>query len=164
MLGGLAMKRKWVNMRKEKNQPYDKPNMIMCSTVQVAWKKFCCYFDVEPRYANITKESYVLSPEEAIKLVDENTIGVVAVLGSTYTGHFEPIEELNNALMKLNKEKGLEVGIHVDAASGGFVAPFLYPDLLWDFRLPLVKSINVSCHKYGLVYPGVSVILLFCFG
>jgi glutamate decarboxylase len=155
MLGGLAMKRAWVNRRKEKGLPHDKPNMIMTSAVQVAWKKMCCYFDIEPRYVPLTKERYVLDIDQAIDLCDENTIGVVAVLGSTYTGHYEDVKGLSDRLTTLNEEKGWSIGIHVDAASGGFVAPFLDPDLEWDFRLPLVKSINISGHKYGGVYPGV---------
>jgi glutamate decarboxylase len=127
----------------------------MTSAVQVAWKKFACYFDVEPRYVNITKDRLCITPEEALKHVDEHTIGVVCVLGLTYTGHYEDVKAMNDALVKLNKEKGWIVGIHVDAATGGFIAPFLYPELEWDFRLPTVQSINVSGHKYGFVYPGV---------
>jgi len=127
----------------------------MGHNVQVVWEKFARYFDVEPRYVPLTEERYVLGVEEALQLVDENTIGVVGVLGSTYTGEYEPIRELNDALMELNRDTGWEIPVHVDAASGGFVAPFAQPDLVWDFRLPLVKSINVSGHKYGLVYPGV---------
>lgn len=156
MLAGLAMKFRWRNARKAKGEPHQKPNIIYGTNAQVALHKFALYFDVEERMVPVTKESnYVLSVEEAIKYVDENTIGVVAILGSTFTGHFEPVKELNEALTKLNKEKGWDVGIHIDAASGGFVAPFIYPELEWDFRLPLVRSINVSGHKYGLVYPGV---------
>jgi glutamate decarboxylase len=98
---------------------------------------------------------YVITPEQVANAVDENTIGVVAILGTTYTGEFEPIEEIHDTLVKLNAAKGWEVPLHVDGASGGFVAPFLHPELKWDFRLPLVKSINASGHKYGLVYPGV---------
>jgi glutamate decarboxylase len=159
MLGGLAMKKIWQKKRKEKGLDHYHPNIIMCSTVQVAWKKFAAFFDVEPRYVNISHDRFVIDTEEACKLVDENTIGIVMMLGSTYTGHFEPIEEMNNALLKLNGEKGFDVAVHVDAASGGFVAPFLYPDLLWDFRLPMVRSINVSGHKYGLTYPGAGWVL-----
>jgi len=131
------------------------PNIIFGSNVQIVWKKFARYFEVEPRYVTLTEDIHVLRTAEALKLCDENTICIVLVLGSTYTGQYENIGEMHEALLKFNKEKGLEVPLHVDAASGGFVAPFLNPDLVWDFRLPLVKSINVSGHKYGMVYPGI---------
>ena len=129
--------------------------MIMGSNVQVVWEKFCRYWDVEPRYLPMERGRYVITPEQVVNAVDENTIGVVAILGTTFTGEFEPIQEIHDALVKLNADKGWEVPLHVDGASGAFVAPFLHPDLAWDFRLPLVKSINASGHKYGLVYPGV---------
>ncbi len=154
-LGGLALKWQWRARRRAAGLATDRPNLVMGANVQVVWEKFCRYFDVEPRYVPCAEGRYILGVEEALAMVDENTIGVVGILGSTYTGEFEPIEELNDALVALNAEKGWDVPIHVDAASGGFVAPFAYPDLAWDFRLPLVKSINVSGHKYGLVYPGV---------
>jgi glutamate decarboxylase len=129
--------------------------MIMGSNVQVVWEKFCRYWDVEPRYLPMERGRYVITPEQVANAVDENTIGVVAILGTTYTGEFEPIEEIHDTLVQLNADKGWDVPLHVDGASGAFVAPFLHPDLAWDFRLPLVKSINASGHKYGLVYPGV---------
>ena len=154
-LGGLALKWNWRKRRQEAGLAADKPNLVMGHNVQVVWEKFCRYFDVEPRYVPLTAERYVLGVQEALEMVDENTIGVVGVLGSTYTGEYEPIKELNDALIALNGEQGWQVPIHVDAASGGFVAPFVDPNLEWDFRLPLVKSINVSGHKYGLVYPGI---------
>jgi glutamate decarboxylase len=155
MLAGLALKWKWRARRKAQRKPADKPNMVMGSNVQVVWEKFCRYWDVEPRYVPMERGRYVITPETALPFVDENTIGVVAILGTTYTGEFEPIKEIHDAVVKLNAEKKWEVPLHIDGASGGFVAPFLHPDLEWDFRLPLVKSINVSGHKYGLVYPGV---------
>jgi glutamate decarboxylase len=133
--------------------------MIMGSNVQVVWEKFCRYWDVEPRYLPMERGRYVITPEQVANAVDENTIGVVAILGTTYTGEFEPIQEIHDTLVKLNADNGWEVPLHVDGASGGFVAPFLHPDLVWDFRLPLVKSINASGHKYGLVYPGVGWIM-----
>jgi glutamate decarboxylase len=154
-LAGLALKWNWRKRRAAQGKPADKPNLVMGHNVQVCWEKFARYFEVEPRYVPLTNERFVLGVEEAIEMVDENTIAVVGILGSTYTGEFEPIEELNNALTTLNAKTGWEVPIHVDAASGGFVAPFTSPDLVWDFRLPLVKSINTSGHKYGLVHPGV---------
>jgi len=118
-------------------------------------KKFARYFEVEPRYVPLTNDIHVIRTKEALELCDENTLCIVLVLGSTYTGEYENVKEMHDALEKFNKEKGFHIGIHVDAASGGFVAPFLNPDLVWDFKLPLVKSINVSGHKYGMVYPGI---------
>lgn len=154
-LAGLALKWNWRRRRADAGKGADKPNLVMGHNVQVVWEKFARYFDVEPRYVPMTATRYVLGVDEALAMVDENTIGVVGVLGSTYTGEYEPIKELNDALAARNAETGWAVPIHVDAASGGFVAPFVDPNLEWDFRLPLVKSINVSGHKYGLVYPGV---------
>jgi len=159
MLGALAMKWVWREKRKASGLPFDKPNLVMSSTVHACWEKFCTYFDVEMRFLDVSDERFVFDVDEAIAAVDENTIGVVSILGSTYTGHFEDTKALNDRLVTLNAAKGWNVGIHVDAASGGFVAPFLFPELEWDFRLPLVRSINVSGHKYGLVYPGVGWVL-----
>jgi glutamate decarboxylase len=155
MLGGLALKWKWRERMKAKGKPTDRPNMVMGINVQVCWEKFCRYWDVEPRHVPMEGNRYILSAEEAVKLCDENTIGVVAVMGSTFTGQYEPVKEINDALDKLDAQTGWDVPIHVDGASGGFIAPFLQPDLEWDFRLKWVKSINTSGHKYGLVYPGV---------
>jgi glutamate decarboxylase len=159
MLAGMALKWRWRARRAALGQPTDRPNLILGSNVQVVWEKFCRYWDVEPRYIPMTPGRYIITPEEAVERIDENTIGVVAILGTTYTGEFEPIEEIHNAVVANNRATGLDVPIHVDAASGGFVAPFLHPDLAWDFRLPMVKSINVSGHKYGLVYPGVGFVV-----
>lgn len=155
MLGGLALKRRWQNARRAQKKSIDKPNIIFSSAVQVVWEKFANYWDVEPRYVNLTPDKPYLSPEGILKLVDENTIGVVPILGNTYTGLNDPVKEIAEALDDLQKRKGLDIPIHVDAASGGFIAPFLNPDLVWDFRLPRVYSINASGHKYGLVYPGL---------
>ena len=154
-LAGLALKWKWRQRRQAQGKPADRPNIVMGENVQVCWEKFARYFEVEPRLIPLTKQRLVLGVPEALERVDENTIAVVGILGSTYNGEYEPIEQLNRALVELNGKTGWEVPIHVDAASGGFVAPFTSPNLKWDFRLPLVKSINVSGHKYGLVYPGV---------
>ncbi len=154
MLAGLAMKWNWRKRRQDKGLSTDKPNLIMGENVQVCWEKFTRYFDVEPRLIPVEHGRWVISAEEVAKRVDENTIGACAILGSTFTGEYEPIEEVHDALVKLNAENGWDVPLHVDGASGGFVAPFLQPDLKWDFRLPLVRSINVSGHKYGMVYPG----------
>lgn len=155
MLAGLAMKWKWRQYRQNKGLSTDKPNLIMGENVQVVWEKFCRYFDVEPNLIPLKKGQYVITPEQVVEHCNENTIGVCAILGTTFTGEFEPIKEINEALEQLEKDKGLDIPLHVDAASGGFVAPFLYPDLEWDFRLSRVVSMNISGHKYGLTYPGM---------
>jgi glutamate decarboxylase len=155
MLGGLALKWRWRQRREAAGLPTDRPNLVMGINVQVVWEKFCRYWDVEPRYAPIEDGRLQLNAEEAVKLCDENTIGVVAILGSTFDGSYEPVEEIATALDELAASGGPDVPVHVDAASGGFVAPFLDPDLRWDFRVPRVRSINASGHKYGLVFPGV---------
>jgi glutamate decarboxylase len=129
--------------------------MVMGANVQVCWHKFCLYWDVEPRCVPCEGDRFIIDAGEAVKLCDENTIGVVVIMGSTMDGRYEPVKEVNEGLEGLNAETGWEIPIHVDAASGGFVAPFLQPELEWDFRLKWVKSINTSGHKYGLVYPGV---------
>ena len=159
MLGGMALKWKWRDRRKAQGKPTDKPNMVMGINVQVCWEKFCRYWEIEPRFVPMEGDRFCLTADEAVKLVDENTIGVVVIMGSTFDGRYENVKEVNDALVKLNAETGWDVPIHVDAASGGFVAPFLQPEIEWDFRLPLVKSINTSGHKYGLVYPGVGWII-----
>jgi glutamate decarboxylase len=155
MLGGLALKLRWQQRRRADGESADRPNMVMGINVQICWEKICNYFEVEPRYVPMEGNRFHLSGEEAVKLCDENTIGVVAVLGSTFDGSYEPAAEISDALDKLQERTGLDVPIHVDGASGGMIAPFLDPDLLWDFRLPRVASINTSGHKYGRVYPGV---------
>ena len=155
MLSGLALKWKWRARMKAKGKPTDKPNIVMGNNVQVVWEKFARYWDVEPRYIEMEPNQYTITPKGVLDAVDENTIAVVPILGVTYTGAFEPVEEIHEALVEHNAKTGHDIPMHVDAASGGFVAPFLHPDLKWDFRLPLVKSINVSGHKYGLVYPGI---------
>ena len=155
MLGGLALKRRWQNARKAKGQAADRPNIVFSSAVQVVWEKFANYWDVEPRYVPIEPERPCLTPEGVLGAVDENTIGVVCVLGVTYTGCYEPVAAIAQALDQLQERTGLDLPIHVDAASGGFIAPFLQPELIWDFKLARVRSINASGHKYGLVYPGL---------
>ena len=155
MLAGMALKWKWRERMKKKGKLTDKPNIVMGNNVQVVWEKFARYWDVEPRYIEMDRDQYTITPEGVLEAVDENTIGVVPILGVTYTGAYEPIGEVHQALVEHNASTGHDIPMHVDAASGGFVAPFLQPDLEWDFRLPLVKSINVSGHKYGLVYPGI---------
>jgi len=155
MLAGMAMKWRWRKHREDAGQPSSKPNLIMGANVQVVWEKFCRYWEVEPRYIPMSEGNYVIQPEEVVQRIDENTIGVIAILGTTFTGEFEPIEAIHDAVVDYNSAHGLNVPMHIDAASGGFVAPFIHPDLRWDFRLPNVVSINASGHKYGLVYPGV---------
>ncbi|KAJ8526264.1 hypothetical protein K7X08_028741 [Anisodus acutangulus] len=155
MLAGLAFKRKWQNKMKAQGKPYDRPNIVTGANVQVCWEKFARYFEVELKEVKLSDGYYVMDPEKAVEMVDENTICVAAILGSTLNGEFEDVKKLNDLLIEKNKETGRDTPIHVDAASGGFIAPFLYPELEWDFRLPLVKSINVSGHKYGLVYAGI---------
>ena len=155
MLGGMALQRRWRARRRAQGASTDKPNIIMGANVQVCWHKFARYWDVEQRLVPLEKGRYAMNAAGAVALCDENTIGVVPVLGSTFTGEYEPVAEISDALDALQTEKGLDVPIHVDAASGGFVAPFIQPDLLWDFRIPRVKSINASGHKYGLAPLGV---------
>ncbi|WP_066901101.1 glutamate decarboxylase [Mycolicibacterium houstonense] len=158
MLGGLALKWRW-REKVGKDWKGRTPNLVMGANVQVVWEKFCRYFDVEPRYLPMEEGRYVITPEQVLDAVDEDTIGVVAILGTTYTGELEPIAEICAALDQLAEEKNLDIPVHVDAASGGFVVPFLHPDLEWDFRLPRVVSINVSGHKYGLTYPGIGFVV-----
>ncbi|WP_037861115.1 glutamate decarboxylase [Streptomyces sp. NRRL S-340] len=155
MLGGLALKRRWQHRRRAQGKPADRPNLVMGINVQICWEKFADYFEVEPRYVPMEGERYHLTPEKAVELCDENTIGVVAVLGSTFDGSYEPVAGIVAALDDLQDRTGLDIPVHVDGASGAMIAPFLDPDLPWDFRLPRVASINTSGHKYGLVMPGV---------
>jgi glutamate decarboxylase len=155
MLGGLAFKRRWQNARRAAGKSTESPNIVFSSAVQVVWEKFANYFEVEPRYVPITKEKPYLTAEGMLAAVDEHTIGVVPVLGVTYNGVYEPVKELAAALDDLEARTGLDIPIHVDAASGGFIAPFLDTDLEWDFRVPRVHSISASGHKFGLVYPGL---------
>jgi glutamate decarboxylase len=155
MLGGLALKRRWQQRRAGDGKPAERPNLVMGVNVQVCWEKFANYWDVEMRLVPMEGDRLHLSAEEAVKVCDENTIGVVAILGSTFDGSYEPVQEICEALDAFERETGINVPVHVDGASGAFVAPFVDPDLVWDFRLPRVASINASGHKYGLVYPGV---------
>ena len=155
MLGGLALKRRWTARRTAEGKPTDRPNLVMGINVQVCWEKLANYWDVEMRLVPMEGDRFHLSADEAVKQCDENTIGVVAILGSTFDGSYEPVQEICAALDDFERKSGIDVPVHVDGASGAFVAPFIDPDLVWDFRLPRVASINASGHKYGLVYPGV---------
>lgn len=154
MLGGLAMKWRWRAKREKEGKPTDKPNMIT-GPVQVCWEKFARYFDVELRQIPMDHGRLLMNPEEVLKRVDENTIGVVPTFGVTFTLQYENVKEISDALDKLQKDKGLDIPIHVDGASGAFIAPFIQKDIVWDFRLPRVKSINTSGHKFGLSPLGV---------
>jgi glutamate decarboxylase len=150
MLAGLAMKRRW-----QHGGGQGRPNLVMGNNVQVCWEKFANYWDVEARLVPMDGDRFHLTAEEAVRYCDENTIGVVAVLGSTFDGSYEPVADICAALDRLRDERGWDIPVHVDGASGAMIAPFCDPDLVWDFRLPRVCSINTSGHKYGLVYPGV---------
>ena len=155
MLAGMALLWRWRGRRRAAGAAADRPNLVMGANVQVCWEKFCRYWQVEPRRVPMVPGRYHLTGPEAAARCDENTIGVVAILGSTMDGSYEPVSEINDELDQLAAGGGPDVPMHVDGASGGFVAPFLQPDLVWDFRVPRVASINASGHKYGLVYPGV---------
>jgi glutamate decarboxylase len=155
MLGALSLKWKWKERREAANLPADRPNLVFGGDVHVVWEKFCRYFDVEPRIVPLAEDKYTIGPDDVAPHLDENTIGVAAVLGTTFTGHMDDIVGINDLLLDVKARRELDIPIHVDGASGGFVWPFLYPESRWDFRLEQVRSINVSGHKYGLVYPGI---------
>ena len=154
MLGGMAMKRRWEARRKAQGKAIDKPNLVT-GPVQVCWHKFTRYWDIEHREIPMEKGRLLMTPEEVLARCDENTIGVVPTLGVTFTGEYEPVQAVSLALDRLEQETGLDIPIHVDGASGGFLAPFCAPRMVWDFRLPRVKSINASGHKFGLAPLGV---------
>ena len=162
-LGGLAMKRRWQEKRQAEGKDTSKPNIIMGANAQVALEKFARYFEVEARILPVSKKSsYRLDPELVKENIDENTLGVFVILGSTYTGHYEPVEEISKILDDYEAKTGVDIPIHVDGASGAFIAPFTHAKAggpKWDFRLPRVKSINTSGHKFGLVYAGVGWII-----
>src|SRR6266511_283749 len=155
MLGALALKWKWRASRDADGNATDRPNLVFGGDVHVVWEKFCRYFDVEPRIVPLQEAKYTIGPEDIEPHVDENTIGVAAVVGTTFTGHADDVVGMNDFLVELKEKKGLDVPLHIDGASGAFVWPFLYPHSEWDFRLEQVRSINASGHKFGLVYPGI---------
>jgi glutamate decarboxylase len=155
MLGALSLKWKWRERRQAAGKPTDSPNLVFGGDVHVVWEKFCRYFDVEPRIVPLQPGKYTIGPEDIEPHVDENTIGVAAVVGTTFTGHADDVAGINDFLLQLKDKKGLDVPLHIDGASGAFVWPFLYPHSEWDFRLEQVRSINASGHKFGLVYPGI---------
>ncbi|WP_431999113.1 glutamate decarboxylase [Sphaerimonospora mesophila] len=159
MLAGMALKRRWTHRNADRYAAGARPNLVMGTNIQVCWKKFCNFWEVEARLVPMEGDRFHLGAEQAAERCDENTIGVVAVLGSTMDGSYEPVAEICAALDALEERTGRHVPVHVDAASGGMIAPFLEPELEWDFRLPRVASINTSGHKYGLVYPGIGWVL-----
>jgi glutamate decarboxylase len=156
-LGGIALKKLWQKNAEEAGVDIraKSPNLIISSGYQVCWDKFATYLDIELRTVPITLDNLELDVDKAIDLVDDYTIGIVGILGNTYTGHYDDISALDGAVEEYNKDSKIPIYIHVDAASGGFYAPFITPNRVWDFRLKNVNSINSSGHKYGLVYPGV---------
>ncbi len=156
MLAGLALQRRWASRVDDRTR---RPNLVMGANVQVCWEKFCRYWDVEPRIVPMSGDRFHLDAEQAVAHCDQDTIGVVAILGSTFDGSYEPVADIAAALDTLAAAGGPDVPIHVDGASGAMIAPFLDPELVWDFQLPRVVSINTSGHKYGLVYPGVGWVL-----
>ncbi|MEU4272444.1 glutamate decarboxylase [Streptomyces sp. NPDC026092] len=155
MLAGMALKRRWAKRNADRYPGSARPNLIMGVNVQVCWEKFCNFWEVEARLVPMEGDRFHMDAESAAALCDENTIGVVAVLGSTFDGSYEPVQEICAALDALQERTGLDIPVHVDGASGAMIAPFVDEELVWDFRLPRVSSINTSGHKYGLVYPGV---------
>jgi len=159
MLAGLAMKRRWKQRRIAQGKPFDNPNIVFGSNAQVCWHKMCRYFEIEEREADVSPDVLCLTADRTRELIDENTIGVCPILGSTFNGEYEDVLSISNMLDDYQEETGIDIPIHVDAASGGFIAPFINPELAWDFRLPRVKSINASGHKFGLVFAGIGWVL-----
>ncbi|KDR72645.1 hypothetical protein GALMADRAFT_252808 [Galerina marginata CBS 339.88] len=160
MLGGLAMKKRWQEARKAAGKDYFHPNVVFGANAQVALEKFARYFDVETRLVPVKAEDgFIMNPHNALPFIDENTIGVIVIMGSTYTGHFEDVKLMSDLLDDLEKRTGLNIPIHVDGASGAFIAPFAHPHLKWSFDVPRVVSINTSGHKFGLVYAGLGWVL-----
>ena len=155
MLGGVAAWLRWRKRQQDQGKPFDKPNFVMSSGFQVVWEKFAQLWQVELRTVPVTREHTTLDPQKAIELCDENTICIVPIMGVTWTGLNDDVEALDAALEVYNNKTGLEIPIHVDAASGGYILPFVKPELKWDFRLKWVLSISTSGHKFGLVYPGL---------
>jgi glutamate decarboxylase len=155
MLGLLAHKWTWKKHRQAEDKSFDKPNIVMGADTHTVIEKFARYFDVESKLIPLKESHYTITADDVAEEVDENTIAVVGIIGTTFTGQMDPVKEINDILLDIKKTKGYDIPIHVDAASGGFITPFIYPDLQWDFRLEQVRSINVSGHKYGLVYPGI---------
>lgn len=159
MLAMLAHRTSWRNRRKAEGKPYDRPNLVIGADVHTCWEKFTRYFDVEARIAPMHVDDYTLSAADVEARIDENTIAVGALLGTTFTGQIDDLAGIDALLQRVERERGLRIPLHIDAASGGFLAPFTRPELAWDFRLPSVRSINVSNHKFGGVYPGMGTVV-----
>jgi len=159
MLALLAHRQSWRDRRAAAGLPADRPNLVIGADVHTCWEKFTRYFDVEARVVPMTDESYTLSAADVEAHVDDCTIAVGGLLCTTFTGQIDQLSEIDALLQRLRSERGWQIPLHIDAASGGFLAPFTRPDLAWDFRLPSVRSINVSNHKFGLVYPGMGTVI-----
>jgi glutamate decarboxylase len=159
MLGLLAHKRSWQLRRQAEGKPADRPNLIFGADVHTCWEKFTRYFEVEARVVPLEPDRYTLRAQDVADRVDESTIAVGGLLGTTFTGQMDELEQINDLLAELERDRGWRIPLHVDAASGGFIIPFSQPDLKWDFRLSHVRSINVSNHKFGLVYPGMGTVI-----
>ena len=159
MLGLLAHKWTWKKRRQAKGLDAGKPNLIFGADVHSCWEKFALYFDVEMRVIPLRPGKYTIGPGDVEPLIDENTITVGGVVGTTFTGQNDDFSGINDLLVKIRKDKGWDIPIHVDGASGGFVMAFAHPEVAWDFRLEQVRSINISNHKYGLVYPGMGTLI-----
>jgi glutamate decarboxylase len=159
MLAMLAHKRAWQLRRAQAGQPTEEPNMVMGADVHTCWEKFANYFEVQARVVPMQEDRYTIGAEQVEPLLDENTIAVAGLLGTTFTGQMDDLRSINDLLARVESERGWHIPLHIDAASGGFVIPFSQPELEWDFRLPQVRSINVSNHKFGLVYPGMGTVI-----
>jgi glutamate decarboxylase len=159
MLAMLAHRQSWRDRRRAAGLSTDRPNLVVGADVHTCWEKFALYFDVEARVVPMTEDSYTLTAADVEAHVDEHTIAVGALLCTTFTGQIDELAEIDALLQRLEADTGWHVPLHIDAASGGFLAPFTRPDLAWDFRLPSVRSINVSNHKFGLVYPGMGTVV-----
>jgi glutamate decarboxylase len=159
MLAMLAHKRSWQLRRAAAGEPSDRPNLVMGADVHTCWEKFTRYFDVEARVVPMEEDRFTIGAEQVEPLLDERTIGVAGLHGTTFTGQMDDLASLDKLLARVESERGWKIPLHIDAASGGFITPFSEPDLEWDFRLPRVRSINVSNHKFGLVYPGMGTVV-----
>ena len=159
MLGMLAHKRSWQHRRRAAGEPTERPNMVLGADVHTCWEKFARYFEVEPRVIPMEEGRYTIAAEHVEPLIDERTIGVAGVLATTFTGGMDDLRSINDMLARVERDRGLRVPMHIDAATGGFILPFSEPDEAWDFRLSHVRSINVSNHKFGLVYPGMGTVV-----
>jgi glutamate decarboxylase len=159
MLAMLAHKRSWQLRRDAAGEPTDRPNMVMGADVHTCWEKFARYFEVEARVVPMEEGRYTIGAEQVQPLLDERTIAVAGLLGTTFTGQMDDLHSINELLARVESERGWHIPLHIDAASGGFIVPFSQPDLAWDFRLSQVRSINVSNHKFGLVYPGMGTVV-----